>query len=148
MTSVAVMAGELVERARRYDQNAMAMLACIRDNAKRGMPRAQDSMRHINAYIQKKPYRTPVEIRTAGFGYDIQVPRRAILLANRVRLTPERVKSLSASFGAEMSRTGAPATAVQRGQRILRQAIRLQALRQQDSRFSDFHPVLGWEFGE
>jgi len=55
----------LVERARLGDQNAMAMLTRVKEEAAKGTPRAKLAFRHLMEYIQKNP--------TRGHGY---VPTR------------------------------------------------------------------------
>ena len=48
-------AAELVERARNYDQNAMAMLKEVADNAARGDATAQSALTQVKAYIAAHP---------------------------------------------------------------------------------------------
>ncbi len=48
-------ARDVVERARAHDQVAMAILAQVRDNAKKGEPRAKASLRIIQKYIKSHP---------------------------------------------------------------------------------------------
>ncbi len=52
---------DVVERARSGDQVAMGILAMVRDNAKKGDPRAQQSLRSLEKYISKNP---PIAIGT------------------------------------------------------------------------------------
>lgn len=52
-------ARDVVERARSGDQVAMGILAMVRDNAKKGDPKAQQSMRALERYVSKNP---PVRI--------------------------------------------------------------------------------------
>lgn len=51
----AVVAGELAERARMNDQNAMGMIAAIREQAKQGNARAIVSAKLIAEYCAKNP---------------------------------------------------------------------------------------------
>lgn len=48
-------ARDVVERARSGDQVAMGILAMVRDNAKKGDPKAQQSLRALEKYINKNP---------------------------------------------------------------------------------------------
>lgn len=54
-------AGELVERARAGDQNAMGMIAACRDNAKQGNERARISCVLIEDYCRRNPPPAPKE---------------------------------------------------------------------------------------
>lgn len=51
----AVVAGELAERARMNDQNAMGMIAAIREQAQQGNPRAIVSAKLIAEYCARNP---------------------------------------------------------------------------------------------
>ena len=55
MASVIDAAKEVVERARAGDQNAMGMIAAVRDSAIKGSPRARESQRAILEYIRSHP---------------------------------------------------------------------------------------------
>jgi hypothetical protein len=48
-------ASELVERARNFDQNSMAILKEVADNAARGDPTAQSALAHVKRYIAEHP---------------------------------------------------------------------------------------------
>jgi hypothetical protein len=48
-------AKELVERARAGDQNAMAMLQMVGDNARKGVPAAKSAALQVKAYISDNP---------------------------------------------------------------------------------------------
>lgn len=48
-------AAQLVERARMGDQNAIALICQVRDNAKKGVPRAKAGMSALVKYIQANP---------------------------------------------------------------------------------------------
>lgn len=65
----AAIAAEWVERARMNDQNAMASIAAVRDEAARGMPRAMVSAflieRYINANPPPEPQHTAPEVGQA-----------------------------------------------------------------------------------
>lgn len=54
-------ARDVVERARSGDQVAMGILAMVRDNAKKGDPKAQQSLRALNKYVGSNP---PIAIGT------------------------------------------------------------------------------------
>lgn len=53
-------AAELVRRARFFDQNAMAMLKEIRENADRGDPKAKSGLREVMRYIDEHPLEAPL----------------------------------------------------------------------------------------
>lgn len=48
-------ASDIVERARAGDQVAMGLMAQVRDRAKQGNPRAKQSLRAMQRYINKNP---------------------------------------------------------------------------------------------
>jgi hypothetical protein len=54
-------AAELVQRARNFDQNSMAMLKEVADNAARGDPTAQSALRHVKEYIATHPAEEAIE---------------------------------------------------------------------------------------
>lgn len=159
-------AGELVERARQGDQNAMAIIALVRDNSKKGNPRAKCSYEFIHEYIQTHPIATfgaDSKRRKARSEYDWACP----LLANGPALTKTRISQVAGIFGNEEDRR-AFLFGVSRAERaqaapgalddaqakvfkigkIIGQARKLQAVRQPNSRISAFDPMIGWELGE
>lgn len=48
-------AAQLVERARMGDQNAIALICQVRDNAKRGNSRAQQGFKALQLYVENNP---------------------------------------------------------------------------------------------
>lgn len=61
----------LVDRARQGDQNAMGMIAAIRNNSGRGNPKAKLAAQHMHAYIQSNPVKRRTNFgkeRRATFG--------------------------------------------------------------------------------
>jgi hypothetical protein len=48
-------AAQLVERARQGDQNAIALICQVRDNAKKGLPRAKQAVVALGRYIERNP---------------------------------------------------------------------------------------------
>jgi len=166
-------AGQLVERARVGDQNAMAIISLVRDNSRKGNPRAQTSFTLIRDYIDKHPV-------SSQFGCDSEEKnnpknRNVVMLANGPPLTNNRVMALEASFGAEESRevfmnglkyhrkTGQPAEVIdwldslkssldaihQRVHEIgeiIGDARAIQVLRKTGD-IKRFCPVIGWELG-
>lgn len=54
-TTIADGAGQLVERARVGDQNAIALICQVRDNAKKGHPRAKQGYKALQVYIENHP---------------------------------------------------------------------------------------------
>jgi hypothetical protein len=105
-------AAQLVERARQGDQNAVAMICAVRDNAKKGVVQAKQGYAALSAYISKHPMKNPVSFgeelarnrhcdvicqeMTAGFGEDytgtvkkevpgiaaLSVPKAVVTVAN------------------------------------------------------------------
>lgn len=63
--SLQLAAENLVLRSRQGDQNAMATLAAVKANAKRGSPKAQKALSVIKRYIKKNPNEEP-----SSFGLD------------------------------------------------------------------------------
>jgi hypothetical protein len=63
--SLQLAAENLVLRSRQGDQNAMAMLAAVKSNAKRGNPKAQKALTVIKRYIKRNPAE-----EAASFGLD------------------------------------------------------------------------------
>lgn len=49
------MVESVVRRARNGDQNAMALIALVRDNAKKGHPKAQETFALLNEYVRCNP---------------------------------------------------------------------------------------------
>ena len=54
--SLATLTGELVERARQGDQNAMATIAEVREAAGKGGQKAKNALSHIMQYIKCNPF--------------------------------------------------------------------------------------------
>lgn len=159
-------AGELVERARQGDQNAMAIIALVRENRKKGNPRASCSFEFIQEYIQSHPiasFGAENERRKARDEYTWACP----LLANGPTLTNRRIVQTASVFGNEEDRR-AFLFGVSRADRaqaapgvldetqvklfkigkVIGQARKLQAVRRPDSKISAFDPMIGWELGE
>jgi len=80
-TTQAQGAAELVRRARFYDQNAMAMIQEVANNARRGDPRAQSGLREITKYIEQHPVEAPLSEGAA----------RALGVLKDPRNTPDQV---------------------------------------------------------
>lgn len=87
-----------VTRARQGDQNAMAMIAMARDNAKRGIPQAVTAVQHMQDFITKNP------VKSGVFGMEeckcVRLDgQNAVQLANGPSLTNSRIRNVGASFG-------------------------------------------------
>jgi hypothetical protein len=65
MTTQAEGAKQLVDRARAGDQNAMAILQKVGENARARDPKAQEGARHVLAYAQKNPVRSAYDPRAS-----------------------------------------------------------------------------------
>lgn len=110
-------ARELVERARLGDQNAMAMISCVREQAEQGNKRARTSFRLLKEYIEKHPssdgHYSPESglMKTLGenVGDDAAISAwapgvsdsyvAAVVVAGGPPLTKDRVSSIGAHFG-------------------------------------------------
>jgi hypothetical protein len=90
---------DLVERSREGDQNAMAMLAMIRTNAKKGDKRARVSYGLAADYIKTHPSGSAANLNGEPN------MRAAVQLANGPSITKERVQDFVASFGYGHTRT-------------------------------------------
>lgn len=89
------------KRAREGDQNAMAMIALVRDNAKRRIPQAVSAFNFMQNFVKTNPVQPG-----SSFGAEQTVCVRpdmggAILLANGPSLSNPRIRKVAASFGAE-----------------------------------------------
>lgn len=88
-------------RARLGDQNAIAMMAMVRDNAKRGIPKAVQSFQYMNDFVAKNP------VVPGSFSGEMCAPcvnpdtHSAVQLANGPMLSNSRISRVVASFGAE-----------------------------------------------
>lgn len=70
----AVVAGELAERARMNDQNAMGMIAAIREQAQQGNPRAIVSAKMIAEYCARNPPKQLGPLGETPMGQPPQAP--------------------------------------------------------------------------
>jgi hypothetical protein len=99
-------AAELVLRARNFDQNAMAMLKEVADNAAKGDPVAASALEHVKAYIAAHPAEESGEIDAPHLGRTESLPgsgsARSLGILKDPRNAPETlVKAL-----AEIPRVG------------------------------------------
>jgi len=159
----------LVRRSRNGDQNAMAIIALVRDNAKAGNLQAILTAKIMKQYIDTHP----VTIDTLDMGYDDMVPTptapatdntkaTAIKLAQGPKLDASRVSSFlhAAGFGAEEVASFKhgyagrpmrnPDPRIQRANKfgaVVSHAHKLQAI-QAGGAVSKFDPMIGWELGE
>lgn len=166
-------AQQVVRRARNGDQNAMGMIAEVRKAAIGGMPQAIMSAKLMRQYIDTHP----VSAETLEMGYGDMKPRtpsasakpvdpsetRAITLSHGPKLTDASVLSAlrAAGFGAEeyhsfkhgyagrkMRNPDKRVQAANAFGKIVAKARKLQAVREPNSRVSDYSPIIGWELGE
>lgn len=162
-------AAQLVRRARNGDQNAMALIACVRDAAEKGNTKAIISARFMHEYIKTHPVGD-----TSEFGIEHVIPRRTPLpsdpaTAAAVALSHGPILSRAwlerfvhaAHFGAEEvhafkhgvmgRRMRNPNEKIQKANhagRLIRHARKLQAVRMPNTAVSRFDANIGWELGE
>lgn len=100
---LALAAESLVERTRAGDQNAMGMIAMIKQNAGNGSPRAKRSLDLIADYIR----RNPVKDVSNPFGNENKPDesnvlfRACVALANGAPLSNTRIQAMASTFGTE-----------------------------------------------
>lgn len=157
-TDRAAMAGAVVRRARNGDQNAMAILALVRDNAKAGQLQAKVSLKLIEDYIRANP------VGTVGFAGDEKATNSAasILslgpkldapavtdLMNRACKTHGERDAFAAGVRGDSAMFAHPAlTRAHKMGVIVRDARAVQALKSPNVRISDVDSVIGWELGD
>jgi hypothetical protein len=157
-TDRAAMAGAVVRRARNGDQNAMAILALVRDNAKAGQLQAKISLKLIEDYIRANP------VGTVGFAGDEKAANSAssILslgpkldadcvtsLMNRACKTHAERDAFAAGVRGEQGAFRHPAlTRAHKMGAIVRDARAVQAMKSPNVRISDVDSVIGWELGD
>ncbi len=95
---LATAAESLVRRARHGDQNAMGMIAMVRDHASNGVAQAKSAYAAIRQYIAKNPSQS---VGMAKFGFEPRITVRAVKLANGPNLTAQRIGAMGSMFGAE-----------------------------------------------
>ncbi len=151
------MVASVVRRARNGDQNAMALMALVRDNAAKGHPRAMESAEHLNEYIRNNPVvadnRSNPRIGDDGTYAD------AVALSHGPKLDNHRIVTFLSRFGGEERqaveygiRHKAAANAVHpqhsqaiRMGKIVGQARRIQVVREPGSSMKVFDSNVGWE---
>jgi hypothetical protein len=166
------MTASVVRRARNGDQNAMALIALIRDNAKKGHPRAVESFEHLREYISTHP--VDANPRIGGepdFVALTQAPGTrwagdstyadAVALSHGPKLTNPRIGAFLSQFGGEEQAAVAfgirhkgdaserhsnrnVSRAIRMG-KIVGQARSIQAVREDGSPVSAFDKGVGWE---
>jgi len=80
-------AQQIIDRARQGDQNALALICQIRDNARKKNPRAMQAFKALKTYIDKNPIRMSV-----SFGEEMLHEQECDILA---------IELLDACFGEE-----------------------------------------------
>ena len=78
-TTVSDGAAQLVERARLGDQNALALICQVRENAKKGNPRAQEGFKALQLYVENNPV-----VSQGTMGEEIAEEAEVNLLAKEV----------------------------------------------------------------
>lgn len=159
-------AENLVRRARQGDQNAMAIICSVRDEAKKKNPKARSAFQALRNFIRLNPPSTmgaePAPTpRIMSFAACID-------LANGPPLDDTRIEDIAVSFGAEahlflhgvqkykhdgylsrlMRRVGLSKKPVLDLAKSVGTARSIQNVRKPNSRISFFSPMIGWEMGE
>lgn len=158
-------------RARLGDQNAMAMMAMVRDNAKRGNPEAVQSFQYMKDFVAKNP------VVPGSFSGEMCAPcmnpdtHGAVQLANGPMLSNSRISKVVASFGEEdqqiilqgirkwqsdhdeiHKKLSARLDSMQREilkiGRTLGKARALQIVRSPNGPIAAYSPAAAWELGE
>ena len=165
--STQAMVESVVRRSRNGDQNAMALIALVRDNAKKGNPKAQHAFTLLQEYVRTHPVDSNPRIGldpdyvamtqapgTRWAGESDATFSDAVALSHGPLLTDGRIHHMLSRFGAE-DRKGVlhgmanpHSTHPHRGVRlgkILGQARRLQAVRMRNSSLHKFDPRVGAE---
>jgi hypothetical protein len=156
----------LVRRARLGDQNAMGMIAMVRQKAEKGAPRAQKAQSEIMLYIQSHPHGDSM------MGHEPRLTHASVLasskLANGPLLTRARIEEIASTLGEDMEkallfgcanyrapgrleafskRFPAKSGAFQTGASV-GLARSIQMLRVPGSPIAKFSPDVAWELGE
>lgn len=121
-------AEELVQRARLYDQNAMGMIAAVRENAMAGDPTAQSAFGAIKDYIKRHPVQSAMGtevVRALGklkepsnpdsvvldsltslpeLGDADAVKTAVVILANGRTITQDRLKDMHDAIAGEVAK--------------------------------------------
>lgn len=91
-------AANLVIRSRQGDQNAVAMIAMVRENANRGVKKAQDTYRLIESYVKSHPY-TEMGSEEIQSKQNEDSLKHCVQLANfGVSLTKKNIKKMANTF--------------------------------------------------
>lgn len=155
---------DVVQRARAGDQIAMGLLAVTRDSAKNGNPAAKQSARLIKRFIrQNPPHATMGAEPIAGNGvksnpkavqaiWECPVNNFPAILVQACPFVTlwEAVACCVHKSLIRPDSTLAKAAPVKDSKlgAVVRRAIGIQCLRNQDFPISRYCPVSGWELGE
>ncbi len=149
------MVASVVRRARNGDQNAMALMALVRNNAAKGHPRAMESAEHLNEYIRSNPVRGESNPRIGNDGTYAD----AVALSHGPKLHHPRVAAFLSNFSGEEQQAVAfgilhkdaananhpiHSQAIRMG-KIVGQARSIQAVRERGSSLKAFDPRVAWE---
>lgn len=143
-------AASLVRRARMGDQNAMGLIAMVRENATKGLVRARQTLDAMLDYIRQNP-------ANAAMAGD------AVTLSNRMPMTNNIVSKMAGTFGSEEERvafihgvkfgndavlhsSSAAIHNAHRAGRTVNQARKLQANRA-PARPGKYSHVAAWQLG-
>jgi len=154
--------GEVIERARQGDQNAMAIIALVRRNSKKGNPRARTSFRLFKKYIDLHPVaKFGNEVAYNAKKQNIQNLQSSVMFANGPNLSNQRIQKLYYTINprdrrAFVSGLKSSRNALRGNQQfqlynigqILDKARRIQNVRLPNSNITKFCPNIGWELGE
>ena len=94
-------AGSLVRRARSGDQNAMALLKHIGENAKQGNGKARYALKAVKEYIDQNPPKQEGEFFGTEPDKQDSLMTVCVMLANGPPLSPQLVERFASSFGSE-----------------------------------------------
>jgi hypothetical protein len=163
-------AENLVVRSRAGDQNAMAVIATVREQATKGNPRAKRSVAIISDYIKAHPISEQNPFGVENAQESNVLFSACITLANGAPLSNARLQAMASSFGAEQDEklflyavfnykkdgiVGAAAKTLGAwGKKVVELgknvgfARALQMVRLPGTALSPFSAEVGWEHGE
>lgn len=158
------MVESVVRRARNGDQNAMALIALVRDNAKQGHGKAQETFALLQEYVRTHPVgsgNNPRIVSSQVQGPLIRIGGEfpdAVALSHGPTLTNGRIEEMLSRFSGEQQDairfgmankdSAASRNPVVRIGKILGHARRLQAVRMRDSSLHKFDPRVAAELDE
>jgi hypothetical protein len=163
--------GAVIRRARAGDQNAMALIVQVRENAAAGDEVAKRSEKAMLAYVDAHPPESDMGAEPEPRS-EKEHNRAVVTFANGLMLGKTQIQAIRSQFGEEkhqnvfiygIMRPWNPTDAggkeleaqlddfsqtVLEVARIVGQARQIQKVRLPDSSISGYNPVIGWELGE